>query len=62
MEYAQATFAKADAEDRSGISGEVPSAPAAKLPKSASNTSELIMLGSILLGFGLLAHKRAKRS
>jgi hypothetical protein len=63
VEYAQSTFAKADAEDRSGVSGEVPSgAPAEKLPKSASNVSELIMLGSILVAFGLLTHKRARRS
>jgi hypothetical protein len=62
VEYAPSTFAKADAEDRSGVSGEVPSAPAAKLPKSASNQSELMMLGSILLGFGLLAKKRTQRS
>jgi hypothetical protein len=62
VEYAPSTFAKADAEDRSGVSGEVPSAPAEKLPKSASNISELIMLGSTLLAFGLLTHKRAHRS
>ena len=63
VEYAQSTFAKADAEDRSGVSGEVPSAPpAAKLPKSASNFPEMFMLGSILLTFGLLARKHAHRS
>jgi hypothetical protein len=63
VEYAQSTFAKADAEDRSGVSGEVASAPpAAKLPKSASNLYEMIMLGSILLVSGLYAHNRAYRS
>ena len=59
MKYAPSTFAKADAEDRSGVSGEVPSAPAAKLPKSASNQSELMMLGGLLLGFGSLRSVRS---
>jgi hypothetical protein len=62
VEYAQSTFAKSDAEDRSGVSGEVPTKPAEKLPKSASNVYEVFMIGSILVAFGLLAHKRAHRS
>jgi len=62
VEYTPQTFAKADAEDRSGVSGEVPAAaPPAKLPKSASNTFELLAFGSIFLTVGLIARNRAYR-
>jgi hypothetical protein len=60
VEYAQATFAKADQEDRSGVSGEVPTeAPAAKLPKSASNIGTYTALGSLLLASGWLLRRRS---
>jgi len=55
-EYQPQTFAKVDAQDRSGISGEVPtpaSAPPAKLPKSASPMPGFAALGGLLLGSGL---------
>jgi hypothetical protein len=62
VEYAPSTFAKADAADRSGVSGEVPSAPAAaKLPKSASSIYESLIVGSILLAMGLFVRNRAYR-
>jgi hypothetical protein len=62
VEYAPTTFAKADAEDRSGVSGEVPAAePAARLPKSGSNVPEFIAFGSILLAMGLFARRRVNR-
>jgi hypothetical protein len=55
VEYAQSTFEKVDAADKSGISGEVPSAPPAKkLPKSASNVPTYAALGFLLLGVGAL--------
>jgi hypothetical protein len=58
-EYAQTTFAKADAEDRSGVSGEVPTAPpVGKLPKSGSTMPESIAFGITLLAVGLLARRR----
>lgn len=62
QDYAPTTFAKADAEDRSGISGEVPSAaPPAKLPKSGSEIPTYLTMGSILLGFGMFARRRMNR-
>jgi hypothetical protein len=62
VEYAQSTFAKVDAQDRSGISGEVPSAPpAAKLPKSASPVPTQVMAGSLLLAAGLFVRRWSAR-
>jgi hypothetical protein len=58
VEYAQSTFAKADQEDKSGVSGEVPTAataPPAKLPKSASNIPLFAIAGALLLGAGWLS-------
>ena len=63
VEYAPTTFAKADAQDRSGISGEVPTeAPAAKLPKSGSEVPAYIVVGSLLLGVGLFVRSRMARN
>jgi hypothetical protein len=60
--YTPQTFAKADAQDRSGISGEVPSAaPPAKLPKSGSEIPAYLTMGSLLLGFGMFARTRLNR-
>jgi LPXTG-motif cell wall-anchored protein len=57
--YAQSTFAKADASDRSGISGEVPSAaPASKLPKSGSDIPAFGAAGMLLLSAGWLLSRR----
>jgi hypothetical protein len=62
VEYAQSTFAKVDAQDRSGISGEVPSAPpAAKLPKSGSPVPTQLMTGSLLLAAGLFVRRWSAR-
>jgi len=58
VEYAAATFEKADREDRSGVSGEVPTAaPVAKLPKSASYVPVFSALGSLLLAAGWLTRR-----
>jgi hypothetical protein len=62
VEYAQSTFAQADSQDRSGVSGEVPSAPpAAKLPKSGSAIPTQIAAGCLLLAAGLFARSRISR-
>jgi hypothetical protein len=63
VEYAPSTFAKVDAQDRSGISGEVPSEPpAANLPKSASNVPLTGAVGGLFLAMGLfLRHRTARR-
>jgi len=56
VDYAQATFEKADASDRSGVSGEVPTAeaaPAKRLPKSASDAPMYAALGAFLLAAGV---------
>lgn len=60
--YTPQTFAKADAEDRSGVSGEVPSAPPArKLPKSGSEIPAYTAIGGLLLGAGLLGRRFTSR-
>jgi len=63
VEYAQNTFTKADAADRSGISGEVPTeAPAQKMPKSGSEIPLYSLVGSLLLGGGLLGRLMTTKS
>ena len=63
VEYTPQTFAKPDADDRSGVSGEVPSAPPpAKLPKTGSNIPAYTMMGCVFLGIGLLGRRLFARS
>jgi len=63
VEYAQSTFTSADAADKSGVSGEVPTAaPAAKLPKSGSSVPANLAMGSLLLGCGMMFARRFAQS
>ena len=62
VDYAQSTYEKQDLSDRSGVSGEVPSAPAAKLPKSASDIPTYAALGALLLTAGAAGRVLTRRS
>jgi hypothetical protein len=61
VEYAAASFDQADRDDRGGISGEVPAAPATKLPTTASFTQGYALLGGMLITAGWLS-RRIRRS
>jgi hypothetical protein len=64
VEYAPSTFAKADASDKTGVSGEVPAAsapPPAKLPKSGSEIPAQIVFGTLFLGAGMFARSLLAR-
>lgn len=61
-EYAQSTFQKHDATDRTGVSGEVPETPAAtKLPKSGSSIPAFAALGALLMSAGFLGRRLTRR-
>jgi hypothetical protein len=52
VDYTPKEFAKADADDKAGIDGEVPTEAPANLPKSASNLPALAIMGTLLFGIG----------
>jgi hypothetical protein len=58
VEYTAQNFEKVDREDRSGISGEVPTAPpVAQLPKTASPIAAYATVGGLLIAAGWLSRR-----